>query len=377
MVATYDYRAEDGVLLFQALRYEPKGFSQGYYDEEGEWIPNIRGIRRVLYHLPQFLQVDAAGWVFVVEGEKDVHSLEALGLVATTNPMGAGYWLREYSDSLAGRNAILLPDNDEKGRRHIQQVAQSLQSKASTIKIVELPGLPEKADITDWLGLAHTKEELLALVATTPTWERPKEEPAPMLAPQIHLTDLGNAERLIARHGKDLRYVPQWKTWVSWDGRRWARDLVEEIRRRAKDTILHMYAEAHHEEDDKALKWAFRSESRERLEGMIALARSASEVVATPAQFDVNPWAFNVSNGTLDLRTGELREHRREDLITKLAPVEYDANARLDLWEGMLGTATDADSELAEFLQRVAGYALTGSTAEEKPFFVHGPRGVQ
>ncbi len=105
---------------------------------------------------------------------------------------------------------------------------------------------------------------------------------------------------------------------------------------------------------------------------MIALARSEPGIPILPAQLDTDPWLLNVSNGTLDLRTGELRPHRREDLITKLAPVEYHADAPCQLWLDFLARIMAGNVDLIRFLQRAIGYALTGDVSEQVLFFLHG-----
>ena len=103
-------------------------------------------------------------------------------------------------------------------------------------------------------------------------------------------------------------------------------------------------------------------------------ARDPEAAVARDADgWDADPWALNVMNGTLDLRTGTLREHRREDHLTKLAPVDYDPKATLELWKRFLSDATGADAEMSGFLQRFFGYTLTGDTSEEKLALILGP----
>ncbi len=117
IAATYDYTDEAGRLLFQAVRYRPKGFAQRRPDGTGGWEWNMKGARRVLYRLPQVMEAAARGHrVHVVEGEKDVHALETLGQVATTNAGGAGKWHEEYAAALRGAHVVLLPDNDPPGR---------------------------------------------------------------------------------------------------------------------------------------------------------------------------------------------------------------------------------------------------------------------
>jgi putative DNA primase/helicase len=104
----------------------------------------------------------------------------------------------------------------------------------------------------------------------------------------------------------------------------------------------------------------------------LELAKSEPGVPVVPADLDRDPLLFNVINGTIDLRTGLLREHRRDDLITKLAPVEFDPQAQCPQWERSLDRWMDGNGDLITYLQRVAGYALTGDVSEQCLWFFHG-----
>lgn len=194
----------------------------------------------------------------------------------------------------------------------------------------------------------------------------------------LMLSDYGNAERLVKRHGLDLRYCHQLKKWFVWSGNRWREDATAEVTRRAKETVRAMYAEAAGISDPKEresfVRFALRSEAEARIAAMIALAESERGIPVLQEELDADPFLLNCANGTLDLRTGRLREHRREDLITKSAPVTFDTGARSEVWEYFLRDATGGDEELREFLQRAAGYSLTGDTREEVLFFIHGPQ---
>jgi hypothetical protein len=161
IVATYDYVDEEGNLRFQVTRHSPKDFRQRRPDGAGGWIQNLNGIQPVLYRLPRLLKAET---VFLVEGEKDVHALEGWGLTATCNPMGAGKWRAEYAHSLAGKRVIVLADNDEPGRKHALDVCASLHGKARSVRLVEIPGLPDKGDVTDWAAAGGDLEALWFLV---------------------------------------------------------------------------------------------------------------------------------------------------------------------------------------------------------------------
>ena len=178
IVATYDYRAANGKLLFQVCRTADKRFFQRRPDGKGGWLNGLGDVKPVLYRLPEVLQALKQGeTIFIPEGEKDVDNMARVGLAATCNPMGAGKWRDHYSNWLKGANVVILPDNDEPGRKHAQQVAQSLYGKAASVKVLELPGLPAKGDVSDWLEAGHTKEELMRLAEETPDWRlQPAEE---------------------------------------------------------------------------------------------------------------------------------------------------------------------------------------------------------
>lgn len=193
-------------------------------------------------------------------------------------------------------------------------------------------------------------------------------------ASTFHLTDLGNAERLVARHGQDLRYCHNWGKWLVWDGRRFAIDETGEPDRRAEETIRSIYAEAAEVEDKSERKalvdHARRSESRNRLQAMVALAQHKCPVRS--GDLDSDPWLLNVANGVLDLRTGELHAHARERLCTKLAPINYDPGAVCPTWDAFLSRIMSGNSNLVAFLQRAVGYSLTGNTSEQCLFILHG-----
>jgi 5S rRNA maturation endonuclease (ribonuclease M5) len=180
VTASYAYQDEEGRLLFEVVRYEPKDFRQRRPDGAVGWTYNLNGTRRVLYNLPRVLTAVAAGeTVWLVEGEKDADNLTRLGLVATTNSGGAGKWRDEYSEVLRGAKVVILPDNDDPGRQHAQTVAQRLQGVAAEVRILELRGLPEKGDVSDWIrereeedGKDHesTRATLEHLASTVPVF---------------------------------------------------------------------------------------------------------------------------------------------------------------------------------------------------------------
>ena len=169
IVATYDYRDEQGKLLFQVVRYYPKAFRQRQPDGKGGWVWNSKGVKRVLYKLAELIR--APDPVFILEGEKDADNLWKWGLTATTCPMGAKKWKDKYNKPLMGRQVILIPDNHKEGFEHMEQVGASLFGQVKQIKWLELPGLREKEDVSDWIAKRGTKEKLVELARQAPTFD--------------------------------------------------------------------------------------------------------------------------------------------------------------------------------------------------------------
>lgn len=173
IAGTYDYRDEAGELLYQVLRYAPKTFRQRRPKGQGGWSWSVRGVRRVIYYLPKLQGCKDA---CITEGEKDVDALWSIGVPATCNPGGAGKWRDDYTRQLqaAGiKTVAILPDNDDAGRKHAQQVAASCHAAGLPVRIVELSGLPPKGDVSDWLDADHGRSELMAAISSTARYEPP------------------------------------------------------------------------------------------------------------------------------------------------------------------------------------------------------------
>lgn len=201
------------------------------------------------------------------------------------------------------------------------------------------------------------------------------EQIATVTADDPHATDLGNAKRLVTRHGADLRYCQARKSWLVWDGRRWAWDDSGEVERRAKETVLSWYADAADlptPERKALIKHAMKCEAIARLKAMIELASTEEGIPVSMNELDRDPWALNVLNGTLDLRTGDLRPHDPTDLMTRLVPVTYDPLEDCPTFLTYLDQILLGKTDLIQFVQRAIGYSLTGITVERCMFILWG-----
>jgi len=168
-VAQYSYHDEAGKLILQVVRFEPKDFRQRRPKPGGGWDWSVKGVRVIPYRLRDLI-ANPSKPVVIVEGEKDVDNLKTLGILATCNAGGAGKWTADHAQHLQGRHCAILADNDDAGRNHAQQVAQSLAGLAASIRIVNLPNLPPKGDVSDWLAAGGTKDELIAILKAAEEW---------------------------------------------------------------------------------------------------------------------------------------------------------------------------------------------------------------
>lgn len=191
-------------------------------------------------------------------------------------------------------------------------------------------------------------------------------------------SDVRNAERFAVWFSKDVRYAHSWELWLCWDGKRWSVDNNGGAKRFAIEAAQRLLAEkgrayqdaigtGNKDKIDAArieYKWASRTQNSKALNAMLEVASASKALTCTHRELDTDPWLLNVSNGVLDLRTGTLREHRREDLISKLAPVVYDPRAKAPTWERFLSQAMGGNAEMIAFLRRMIGYTLTGLIRE-------------
>jgi putative DNA primase/helicase len=199
----------------------------------------------------------------------------------------------------------------------------------------------------------------------------------PDLLDAPHLTDQGNAQRLVREHGAQLRYVPAWHRFLVYDGKRWLLDELGVVERFAKATVASLFDEVLlHDDDPKARRafaeWALRSESEPRLRAMINLAQTEPGIAVLPNDLDADRMLLNLANCTFDLRRREPRPHDPADLCTQLAPVNYDPNAECPRWMKFMGQIFAGNGNLISFMQRAIGYALTGDTSEHVVFILWG-----
>ncbi|MDR0474648.1 MAG: DUF5906 domain-containing protein [Treponema sp.] len=193
----------------------------------------------------------------------------------------------------------------------------------------------------------------------------------------IQFTDATNAARLLKEHKRNIRYFPAWKKWLVWNGTHWETDeggaLIHE---KGLETVRNIYDELSKTDDYRERNdienFGKISESVRRREAMIKTAQYIKELNIKSDDLDTDPWLLNVRNGTINVLSGEFREHRQEDMITKLANVEYAPAADCPMWKQFIREIMDYKPELVNFLQTAAGWALTGNIEEQTMFILYG-----
>ncbi|WP_220791700.1 VapE domain-containing protein [Gluconacetobacter dulcium] len=248
IVATYDYADENGEVLFQVVRMDPKDFRQRAPNGQGGWTWSTKGVRRILYHLSAVLDAVKAGrTVYVAEGEKGVHAIEGLGLPATCSPGGAGKWRMADQGALRGADVVILPDNDEPGRKHAQQVKKALAGIARSVRVLTLPDLPDKGDVADWIAAGGTAEELAKLTAAMPGYDtavEPKEILKPDWMGDLLVDDRGNPISNVANVLAILRADPAYSDAFAYDEMSWTTLLMKPLEPQAEPFKPRLVTEA-------------------------------------------------------------------------------------------------------------------------------------
>ncbi len=381
--ALYDYCDADGRVLYTKVRAYPKQFLMGCERDGGKWRVGTDNRPAILYRLPDVARAIAErSPVVIVEGEKDVDRLAALGIVASCNRDGAAKdsqrakWKSSDSAQLAGvTEVVIMPDNDDAGRAHARFVAKSLSTRTPTpvVRILALPGLPPKGDVSDWLDAGGTREELRSLMASAPTASEcgappaaDDEEPDETRAAGADITEDGLASLFTIRYGERLLFCGGLGGWHEYDGTRWHRDTTllafDNARAIAREVAQKLSAK-----QCAIIKAARTISAIERL------ARADRVHARDAEEFDADPWLLNTPGGAVDLRTGNLRESRAADLCTSAASIAPGGEA--PRFRQFLHEVTGGDAELIAYLHRLIGYTLTGDTREHALIFLHGKGG--
>lgn len=362
IVATYDYIDETGALLFQVVRFEPKDFRQRQPDGKGGWLWNLKDTRLVLYRLPDVVK---AGTVLIVEGEKDVETAERFGLpegwAATCNPMGAQKWKPEYSEFLRDKGVVILPDDDDAGRQHLQVVGQALQGIASEVLTVTLP---QDKDLSAWADAGGSAEAFRALLEAAGTFS-----PA---CPEVPLeneiaTAIATA-RLAEHYGLKLGRQVELLA-----------DLLLTCQHFAVDTGGQLYVyengcyRPHGKQTIARLTKTLLRATQKAAWWSSHLVKELTIFITTdaPPLWDMPPSdTLNVKNGLLDLSTKTLRPHAPTFLSSIQLPVSFDQKATCPAWERFLQAVFPEDAVMLAY--EVVAFLLRPDLSIQKAILLIG-----
>lgn len=335
--------------------------------------------------------IEEAKVIVCTEGLPDAMAVLSLGLpvgwTVITNACGAGSAKGLHYGFAKGSRVAVFGDADKPGMDGAAKKAEAFARAGASVVRPLLPYPIEEShgkDLRDWLAEGNGLPELVALIeAADDSGVKAEALAASELFADEARTELANARRLVTLHGENLRYVDQWKTWLCWDGSRWAPDRMRQVESWARSVPESLWEQlaklgkaAVSSDQEKALsrlaKFCMESSSSRGIAAMIGLARAERGIALAPEAVDRDPWLLNVRNGTVDLRTGGLRPHDKLDCLTKIAPVDYHHDAEAPRWREFLEQIFAGNRDLIRYVQRCVGFSLTGRVDEHVLFLCHG-----
>ncbi|GAA4782741.1 phage/plasmid primase, P4 family [Lysobacter hankyongensis] len=374
--AKWDYLDADGQLIAVVYRYDPLGGKKEFRPWDAKRRKMAPPEPRPLYHQPG---IAAADTVVLVEGEKCAQTLIDAGIVATTAMHGANAPVEKTDWSLlAGKTVVIWPDKDKPGWEYAECAAQAiLAAGAHGCRILYPPeDKPEGWDAADAIAEGFDVAGFLVAGPCTPvryagdllaTQTAQAGDPAAghgLFEDLDWTSEAGLARAFTRRNGQDWRYCAPWGKWLAWTGTRWNADQRLYVMHLAREMCCAAALMS------KSPPLSRRLASAASIAAVERIARSEPELSSIPDEWDANLWALNTPGGVVDLRNGRLAAHRREDAMTRIAT----ATPRGDCarWRAFLGDVTGGDAELQAYLQRMAGYCLTGATSAHALFFLYG-----
>ncbi|MHA6896810.1 phage/plasmid primase, P4 family [Ralstonia pseudosolanacearum] len=363
--AKWDYLDAAGKLLGVVYRYDPPGRGKEFRPWDAKRRKAAPPEPRPLYNQPGLA---SATQVVFVEGEKCAQALIDAGIVATTAMHGANAPVDKTDWSpLAGKAVLIWPDRDKPGWEYAANAAQAMLSAGATTCHILYP--PEEAG-EGWDAADAVAEgfDVAAFIAHGPRLQMHDvaDDPEPVIGSDESVwgTEDALALAFTRRYHRDWRYVAAWGRWLVWDGHRWrTEDTLA-----ATDLIRNVCRHAAVNADNPKL--AAKLATSGTVGGVERLARADRRHAATTSEWDADPWLLNTPGGVVDLRTGRQRPHDRDDRMTKITTATPGGDC--PTWRQFLAEVTGGDAELQAYLQRMAGYALTGSTQEHALFFLYG-----
>jgi putative DNA primase/helicase len=390
-VARYDYKDRYGKTIFQMIKYlKPNGGKTflAYNPNTDEWT--LKGVDPLPYRLPELLKaIDDKKPVYIAEGEKDVDTLYEKGFTATTNSNGSKstFLWRDLVKYFPPETIIYIcPDADSDGVKHAETVADILLLNGCNVRIIDF-GYEVKSkdkgggqDVSDWFLEGHTITEFIELcerqiVNSLENGKTLRDKFSKMKFNKY--TDIGNSDLFKFFYGDRIRWCDPWKKWLIWNNCFWEEDRTRHVVTYAKSVIKFMekYKESIKDIDElKALtKWVRQCESYRLLTSMIECVKN--EIAIIPEVFDKNDMKLNCPNGIIDLQTGLLLPSDQNEYMTRSTSFEYHPEKSCPRWLKFLDDIMLGRKDLVDYLQKVAGYCLTGNVSERCFFILYGRNG--
>lgn len=372
----YPYTDKDGLVLYELVRVDTQKSKKYFYRHipPGESAPvRKKPEARVPYNLPGLLAASKnGGTLFIVEGEKCAQTLINAGALATTTGSAASYgeWSEDYTAIVENFDILLLPDYDAPGRHYMQELAKRLTGKVHSLRLLELwtvfPSMKAKDDVADLLERGITVAEILTSAENASPL---KLEPDNTLLLDYPLNDLGNAGRLMALEGSQMRYCHDHNKWYCWDGGRWKADTNGEALRKAAH-LAECFQLAAQKSTQTMQRFSIQCGNVNRLEAMLQAATSLSNIDSQ--QLDANEHLLCIGKSTVELKTATLRKSHPNDWLTRQAAPITDTTQTCPLFLRFLSRIFDNNRELIDYIQRAFGYTMTGSTKEQVFFIAWG-----
>ena len=367
--AKWDYLDAQGKLLAVVYRYDPPGRGKEFRPWDAKRRKASPPEPRPLFNQPGMV---SASLVVLVEGEKCAQALIGVGIVATTAMHGANAPVDKTDwTPLAGKTVLVWPDRDKPGWEYATHAAQAILSAGAISCHVLYP--PENAaqgwDAADAVAEGFDAQDFLVHGPRVQIFA-PSDDPEPAIGCDDSASDSEDVLALTfaRRYHRDWRYVAAWGRWMVWDGQRWRTEDTLAAVDVTRGVCRHAALQAENP------KLAARLASCGTITGVERLARADRRHAASAGEWDADPWLLNTPGGVVDLKTGRRRTNDRADRMTKVtaaSPGDIETHA-CPTWRQFLVEVTGGDAELQTYLQRMAGYALTGSTQEHALFFMYG-----
>lgn len=388
IVAEYNYSDAAGTLLFQTVRYDPKDFRQRQPKPGGGWQYNLKGVKIVPYRLPEIIQaIKDNRYIFVVEGEKDANEMrEHLECIATCCPMGAGKWKPEFNDYFTGATVVIISDNDAPGRAHARDVANNLRGNAAAVHILELPGLPDRGDVSDWISAGGTRKELGTLVEGVMSEPEPPQTDAKTTVEQIHTVDETAPEHLtidladplsVAYLFSQERYPANTLrrtagNFYTWDGACYRAANKETI-----NAEIYLFLRSKRTVSGEPIK-----PTRRSVDNVNHALKAATflETAHLPIWLTQDPPCpadeiIACKNGLLHIPTRDLLLPTPDFFNVNAVGFNYDPDAdEPRAWREFLESIWQKDTESIDALQEWLGLLLTNETRHQKMLLIVGPR---